>query len=205
MSEPIALASVGLHSAAALPADQAGEVSASYGLDGFPFAAVVGALFVIVLLRAQGTYWLGRGIAAGTVRSPLGRRLGARLSGPGFGRAVALLHRWGPVAVTLSFFTVGVQTMINGAAGLTRMPYLRYTLAMIPGCVAWAFIYATVGLTAFYAAVTAAAGSPWALLAVAGVAAGAVWAVRRRRRARSAPGASDDGTLTDAEALPSAR
>jgi membrane protein DedA with SNARE-associated domain len=180
------MASPGFLPAGPLPADQAGEVVAAYGLDGFPFAGVVGVLFVIVLFRAQGTYWLGRGIAAGSIRSPLGRRLAARLSGPGLGRAVALLHRWGPIAVTLSFFTVGVQTMVNGAAGLTRMPFLRYTLAMVPGCVAWAFIYATVGLTAFYAAVSAAAGSPWALLAVVGAAAGAVWAARRRRAARTA-------------------
>lgn len=201
----IPIASTGLPTAGALPADQAGEVAAAYGLDGFPFAGVVGFLFVIVFLRAQGTYWLGRGIAAGSIRSPLGRRLGARLSGPGLGRAVALLHRWGPIAVTLSFFTVGVQTMVNGAAGLTRMPFLRYTIAMIPGCVAWAFIYATVGLTAFYAAVSAAAGSPWALLAVVGAAAGAVWAVRRRRAARRAMAGSDAATTDGVETIATAR
>jgi membrane protein DedA with SNARE-associated domain len=201
----VSSASPGFLPAGTLPADQAGEVVAAYGLDGFPFAGVVGVLFVIVLLRAQGTYWLGRGIAAGSVRSPLGRRLGARLSGPGLGRAVALLHRWGPIAVTLSFFTVGLQTMVNGAAGLTRMPFLRYTLAMVPGCVAWAFIYATVGLTAFYAAVSAAAGSPWALLAVVGAAAGVVWAVRRRRAARRAVATAGAAPTEGAETVATAR
>lgn len=167
----------------AQPMDEAGQVVEAYGLGGFPFGVVVVGLFVIVFLRAQATYWLGRGVAAGTIRSGAGRRLASRLSGPGLGRALAYLHRWGPLAVTLSFLTVGVQTMINGAAGLTRMPFLRYTLAMIPGCVMWAFIYATVGLTAFYAAVGAAAGSWWGV-ALLGVAVAVVVAlvVRRRRR-----------------------
>jgi membrane protein DedA with SNARE-associated domain len=159
----------------------------AYGLDGYPFAIVVVALFAIVLVRAQATYWLGRGLAEGTVRAGWARRLGQRLSGPGMDRAVRLLRRWGPVAVTLSFFTVGIQTMVNAAAGLTRMPYARYTAAMVPGAVAWAFIYATVGLTAFYAALAAAAGSPWALLALAGAAAGVVVVVRVHRRRRPRP------------------
>ncbi len=197
--------SPGFLPAGALPADQAGDVVTAYGLDGFPFAGVVGVLFVIVFLRAQGTYWLGRGIAAGSIRSSLGSRLGARLSGPGLGRAVALLHRWGPIAVTLSFFTVGVQTMVNGAAGLTRMPFLRYAIAMVPGCVAWAFIYATVGLTAFYAAVSAAAGSPWALLAVVGAATGTVWAVRRRRAARGAVAAGGAAPTEGVDTIATAR
>lgn len=171
-------------SRASLPLDEAGDVAAAYGLGGFPFAGVVTALFFIVLFRAQGTYWLGRGIAAGTIRTPLGRRLGSRLSGPGLARAVGYLNRFGPIAVTLSFLTIGIQTMINGAAGLTRMAWPRYTLAMIPGCVAWAFIYATVGMTAFYAAVAAAAGSPWGLVAVAaGVVTIALVMIGRRRRA----------------------
>ncbi len=174
------------------PFDQAGDVAAAYGLDGFPFAGVVVALFFIVVARAQGTYWLGRGLAAGTLRTSFARRAGEHLSGPGMSRALRLLHRWGAIAVTLSFLTVGVQTMVNGGAGLTRMPYARYTIAMIPGAVAWAFIYATVGLTAFYAAVQAAAGTPWAVaLAVVGLAAGVIAVVRwRRRRYASAVGSS---------------
>jgi membrane protein DedA with SNARE-associated domain len=160
-------------------ADAAGDVVAAYGLGNFPFGAVVALLFVIVLARAQGTYWLGRGIAAGTVRAGFLDRLGGRLVGPRMATATASLVRWGPLAVTLSFLTVGLQTMINAAAGLTRMPYLRYTLAMVPGCAVWAFIYATIGMTAFYAGVAAAAGSGWGLLAVALV------LVLRRRRAGS--------------------
>lgn len=165
------------------PFDAAGDVVSAYRLDGFPFAIVVVGLFAVVFLRAQLTYWLGRGLAAGTIKAGLADPLNRRLATPAFARAVRLLHRWGPFAVTLCFLTIGIQTMVNLAAGLGRMPLLRYTLAMIPGCVAWAFIYATVGLTAFYAGVAAAAGSPWAVAAIAGVLLGAVLlAVRRRRR-----------------------
>ncbi len=161
------------------------SVVAAYGLDGFPFPLVVLALFVIVLCRAQGTYWVGRGVAAGVTRSERVRRLS---EGPAMVRAIALLHRWGPIAVTLSFFTVGLQTVVNAAAGLVRMPWLRYTLFMLPGCVAWALIYATVGLGVFLAVVAAAAGSPWGVAGVVAIlAAIAVLVVlRRRSRARDA-------------------
>lgn len=163
-----------------LPADE--EVLAAYGLDGFPFAWAVVALFVIVFCRAQGTYWLGRAVAAGARRTRW-HRLEQHAA---MVRATALLHRFGPVAVTLSFFTVGVQTAVNGAAGLIRMPWLRYTLFMIPGAVAWAFIYATVGLAAFLAVVGAASGHWWPLIVLVVLLAGAAGFVVRRRRARAA-------------------
>ncbi len=170
-----------------LPFDEAGDVVSAYRLDGSPFAIVVVGLFVIVLLRAQATYWLGRGLAAGTIKAGFADALRRRLTSPAFARAVRLLHRWGPFAVTLCFLTIGVQTMVNLAAGLGRMPFGRYTLAMVPGCAAWAFIYATVGLTAFYSAVAAAAGSPWAIAVIAAlILAAAPLAVRLhpRRAAR---------------------
>ena len=177
------------------------DVPAVLGLDGLTFPALVAALFVIVLFRAQGTYWLGRAVTASAVRLRRGREQDhdpvrsptwwtrvvfavERWSyGPGGRRAVALVHRWGPLAVTLSFFTVGIQTAVNAAAGLTRMAYGRYLLAMVPGCVAWALIYATVGFAAFYGAVALAARSPWALgAAIAGLLAGLAWLAARRRR-----------------------
>ncbi|QTE28467.1 DedA family protein [Pengzhenrongella sicca] len=175
------------------------DVPAVLGLDRLTFPALVAALFVIVLLRAQATYWLGRAVRSSTVRlgrghPPTGwwgrvvmaverwsRSAGGR-------RALALVRRWGALAVTLSFFTVGVQTAVNAAAGLSRMPFARYLLAMAPGCLAWALIYATVGFAAFYGAVALAAGSPWALAGAAALLAAGVaaLAVRRRRRVGSA-------------------
>jgi membrane protein DedA with SNARE-associated domain len=148
--------------------------------EGKPFAVTVAVLFCIVLLRAQATYWLGRGVRAGVLHS----RLAAKVTGPKTTRATVALQRWGPPLVTVSFLTVGVQTVVNAGAGLIRMPFLRYTIAMVIGCLAWALIFATVGIAAVEASIALAARSPWALAGVvvlAVVIVGAVITVRRRR------------------------
>jgi membrane protein DedA with SNARE-associated domain len=155
--------------------------------EGMPFGIAVAALFVIVLLRAQATYWIGRGVIAGALRT----RFADRLSGPRTTRAIALLNRYGPPVVTVSFLTVGFQTVANAAAGLIRMPWIRYSIAMVIGCVMWALIYATVGFAAFDAAMALAAHSPWLLAAVVAAIAVALVLVivARRRRRRAADGA----------------
>ncbi|MDN5727735.1 MAG: VTT domain-containing protein, partial [Propionibacteriales bacterium] len=104
-------------------------------------------LFVIVMLRANGTYWLGRAARAGADRT----RARALLSGKGYQRAERLVNRFGAPAVTICFVTIGVQTMINAAAGATRMSLRRYLPAVILGSVIWAMIYATVGFVTFEA------------------------------------------------------
>lgn len=103
-------------------------------------------------------------------------------------RGLALVHRFGPFGVTLAYLTVGVQTAVFVGAGLLRMPYPRFLAASVPGSVAWAFVWGTVGLGAVWAAVRLATASPWGLAAVlAAVAALVTWAVlRRRTRARAA-------------------
>ena len=53
--------------------------------------------------------------------------------------------------VTLSFLTVGIQTLVNLAAGVLRMPLRRYLPALIVGAIIWAFLYATVGFASFAA------------------------------------------------------
>lgn len=148
-------------------------------LEGKPFAITFSVLFAVVLLRAQATYWLGRGVTAGVLHTPLA----TRLNGPRTTRAIESLNRWGPPLVTVSFLTIGFQTVVNAAAGLIRMPWVRYTIAMLIGCVAWAAIYATVGIAAVEAMLALAARSPWALVAVAVVIAGMmVTAVMLKRR-----------------------
>jgi len=127
-----------------------------------PFAWAFLILFVIVMLRSNGTYWAGRGIAAGGRKTTMEKYLDS----PAFLRAEKVIARWGAPAVSVSFLTIGVQTAINMAAGLGRMPLRRYIPATIIGSIAWACIYATIGLAAFDAAVAAAAGSPLALLAL---------------------------------------
>src|SRR5699024_2363610 len=75
----------------------------------------------------------------------------AFLESPGVTRASELINRWGAPVVALSFLTVGFQTAANAAAGLTGMPARRYLPALAIGGLAWALIYATVGLVAFMA------------------------------------------------------
>jgi len=125
-----------------------------------PFIWAFGILFVIVMLRSNGTYWAGRGLAAGGRKTKMKKYLDSAA----VQRAEKIIARWGAPAVSVSFLTIGVQTAINMSAGLGRMPLRRYIPATVIGSIAWAAIYATIGLAAFDAAVAAAAGSPWALL-----------------------------------------
>ena len=112
-----------------------------------PLAVVVLALFVIVMLRANGTYWLGRALAAGARRSRWEKVLESRHYATG----ARWLNRWGAPAVSLSFLTIGIQTMVNLAAGVAQMPLRRYLPAVIVGCVMWAFLYGTVGFIGWVA------------------------------------------------------
>ncbi len=112
-----------------------------------PYLVVVGALFIIVMLRANATYWLGRAIVAGTGRSRFSRVLDSRA----YALGVRWINRWGAPAVAVSFLTVGIQTMVNLAAGVARMPMRRYLPSVTVGCVMWAFLYGTVGFAGFLA------------------------------------------------------
>lgn len=125
-----------------------------------PFVWAFLILFVVAMLRSNATYWAGRGLAAGGRRTTMGKRMDS----PAVLRAEKVIARWGAPAVSASFLTVGVQTAINMSAGLCRMPLRRYIPATVVGSIAWAGIYATIGLAAFDAALAAAAGSPPALL-----------------------------------------
>lgn len=181
------------------------EVVRAYGLDGLPLGLVLLVLFVAVLARSHATYWAGRAVSRGARyegthrHGPLfWQRTVDRLAGvagtPLARTGIALVHRWGPLAVTAGYLTVGVQTAVFAAAGLLRMPYLRFTVASLPGSAAWAAVWGTVGLGAVWGAVALAAGSPWgvaALLAVAAVVALVV--VRGRRRRAAADDAASAG------------
>lgn len=149
-----------------------------------PFPLLYGFLLVVVFLRAQATYWVGRAVAAGTLRS----RWAAHVDGPRTRRAIASIDRWGLPIIPFSFLTIGFQTAVNAGAGLIRMRWARYTLAMVPGCLMWAAVYALGGLAAFQAAASLAARSPWALATtvalIAALVGGLVLRVRRRREQR---------------------
>lgn len=151
-----------------------------------PFGVALAALFAIVMIRVNVTYWIGRGAVAGFAHT----RFGGSLERPKAARAQALIQRWGPYAVVLSFLTIGLQTAINLAAGAARMPLRRYLPAAVAGSVIWALLYATIGLAALEAWLAVAAASPiGAAVGVAALVAVVVWVVvfqRRRAKAKSA-------------------
>ncbi|MFI6416155.1 DedA family protein [Streptomyces sp. NPDC050842] len=105
-------------------------------------AVTAGALYVIILLRAGGTFAVGWLAAAGARRS----RFAGRISSEKFRRAERAIQRWGAPVVAASFLTVGFQTAANFLAGSMRMPLPRYLPALFVGGAAWALIYATAGL-----------------------------------------------------------
>ncbi|MFF9016696.1 DedA family protein [Streptomyces sp. NPDC014870] len=149
-------------------------------------ALTAGALYVIVLLRAGGTFAVGWLAGAGARRS----RFAERISSARFQRAERAIQRWGAPVVAVSFLTVGFQTAVNFLAGTMRMPLTRYLPALFIGGAAWALIYATAGIGVLevvgrlFAERTALGVSAVAaLLAVCGV------VVYRRRNAASSAAA----------------
>ncbi|PYG01651.1 membrane protein DedA, SNARE-associated domain [Georgenia satyanarayanai] len=159
-------------------------------LTGWPFALVFAFLFSGAMLRGQGIYWLGRLATVQALRHTHpteGWRLRTHraLSGQGAQRGVELVRRWGLVAVPVAYLTVGVQSMVMAGAGILQVPWPRFTLAQVPGALAWAAIYSTVGFAVWTAALAAAAGSPAGIAVIVALAAAVVGAVvvhRRRRR-----------------------
>jgi membrane protein DedA with SNARE-associated domain len=116
---------------------------------------------------------------------------------------VEIVNRWGAPVVALSFLTVGFQTAANFAAGLTRMPWHRYLPALVIGGLAWAIIYATVGLAAVVGWLELFLRNPVvACLLLVLVVALVVGLVLRRRRARARAGADGGiGDRTDADGV----
>jgi membrane protein DedA with SNARE-associated domain len=159
----------------------------------------VATLFVIVLLRAGATYAIGRAAHAGAGRT----RLRRRLSSPRFARVEQLIGRYGAPVVACSFLTVGFQTVANLAAGLARMPLRRYLPALALGGLAWAVLYAGVGLLGLAALRRLWAWSPVAtsiaVLVLAALAAAYV-GVQRRRGRRAAAAAESDSVRNRARA-----
>ncbi|KQY24775.1 hypothetical protein ASD16_04570 [Cellulomonas sp. Root485] len=170
----------------------------AYHLGSVPLGVAVAGLFVIVMARSHGTYWAGRGVVRGAqaVDEKEGapgwwhasvRRLETWTDKQSAQRGLDLVRRWGPIAVTLAYLTVGLQTAIFAAAGLVKMPYLRFAIASVPGALVWAVVWATIGFGAVWGAISLFATSPWALAgAVLLVLVGVAVVVRRRLLRRAA-------------------
>ena len=123
----------------------------------FPIAVTWLILFGIILARAGGTFLLGRLARRGFRKI---ERIDTIMSGPKYRKAEAMIERWGAPVIVVSFLTVGVQTVLNLAAGTTGMSYRRYIPALAVGGSLWALIYSTVGLIGFKALATAYSAEP---------------------------------------------
>ncbi|WP_114559293.1 DedA family protein [Desertihabitans aurantiacus] len=149
---------------------------------GWPFPATAAALFLVALLRAGATHVLGRALRRGAEHS----RLARLLERPGYQRAEQLVDRWGAPAVALSFLTVGLQTLVNLASGVTRMSWWRYLPGLVVGAVLWGLLYAGVGFAGFAAFVELWRRSPVLAVGVLVVLAVALALLLVRRRTRPA-------------------
>ena len=71
---------------------------------------------------------------------------------------ILAIQKMGWPIIPLSFLTVGFQTAVQFGAGLTNWSWYKYTLAAIPGYLAWGFIYASGGLSLFRSLVQGSIG-----------------------------------------------
>lgn len=159
-------------------------------LQSWPFLAVYAFMLFGALCRGQAVYWIARSITEQTLRHSAptrGWRARAHewLQGAGTAKGIETLRRWGLPAVTLCQLTVGFQTMVLAAAGVLRITWWKYTAAQIPGSLAWALIYSTIGFAAWGVIIAAFAGSPMGLIVLLGVLALVAAFVVYRRRART--------------------
>ncbi|WP_168583530.1 DedA family protein [Gephyromycinifex aptenodytis] len=167
--------------------------------DGWPFWLIFTFLFFGGMARGQCIYWAARIVTERSLRrvrprTGWGARVAEWLDGAGVDAGAQTIRRWGIAAIPLCYLTVGLQTLVMAAAGVLRINAGAFALAQVPGALAWAAIYSTIGWAVWEAALIAAAGSPWGLVALLGVAALLALLLWRRRRARRCeqPGAIGD-------------
>lgn len=150
-------------------------------------------LFAGAMLRGQAIYWLARLVtdrvlATGEPGPGWRLRVYLWLHSDGVTRGRAALARWGWPLVPFAYLTVGFQSLVMAAAGMVRMPLLTFTLAQVPGSIAWALIYSTVGFAFWGAFFAALQGNPiWLVLLVAALVLVVVVVRQRRRRAAARP------------------
>lgn len=166
-------------------------------LEGQPFWVVYVTLLVVIMLRAPATHLLGRGVGAGVNRGRLGERLGPKLEA-----AKARIDHYGAPVVTLSFFTVGMQTAIHFASGAVRMRFPTYIAATFIGGLIWAGLWGTVisGLVGGWLVLFL--NSPWTAVGVVVAAIAAVTVLVLRGRRKRNKGERDGGATDDEEKAP---
>ena len=101
-------------------------------------------------------------------------------------------EHYGDVTVFFSRLLPIVRTFISLPAGVARMPFWRFTILTLAGCIPWVFMLAFIGKQA---------GSRWEdwkqhlhyvdYAVVAGIVLGIVWLILRYRRRRASASAVD--------------
>jgi membrane-associated protein len=142
-------------------------------------------MLVVVLAAIVGPlvgYEIGRHLGGRLLARPRLRRVAG-----GVGRAQAVLHRRGAVAVFFGRFIAVLRAMMPAVAGTTRLPYRTFLVYNALSAVLWGVGYCLLGYAAgsAYAAIERTVGTGVAI-AIAAVVLGAVvfWLVRRHRRDR---------------------
>ena len=156
-----------------------------------PFPLVFLTLTLLVASRSNLVYGIGRYGRRVTIsgREPSGgfrRRAWQWANAKRTQRAMDNIKKRGWIVISLAYLTIGIQTVVNVAAGVVGLSWPKYNLAAFPGWLAWALIYSTVGFAVWNAAVAAAAGSPagiavFCVLALA-AAAGCILSRRKKKR-----------------------
>jgi len=157
-------------------------------LASLPYWLLLTVLSLGAMARGQLVYWIGRVATEQTLRRthPAGgwrERAHRWLSDGGADAGIVVIRRWGLIAIPFSYVTIGLQSMIQAGAGVLRIPWWKYTLAQIPGALAWGAIYASFGFFAWSLIGQAAAGNPAAAIALAALAVvliGGLVLIRRR-------------------------
>ena len=181
----------------------------------FPFWGAWVFMFILGTLRGQGTYWIGRG--ASSAATHIGSdndtqskwaKIKAWLNSDKTKTGRTLIHKAGVVAVPLSYLTVGLQTAVLAGAGLVRIQWWKFTLAQIPGAMAWATIYSGVGLAGWSAIMALFTGNgavtAFVLVIIAAVVIAAIWFISKSIRNKSshqtsAASADMDGAIDSKE------
>lgn len=153
-----------------------------------PFPLVFLTLTLLVASRSNLVYGIGRYGRRVTIsgREPSGgfrRRAWQWANAKRTQRAMDNIKKRGWIVISLAYLTIGIQTVVNVAAGVVGLSWPKYNLAAFPGWLAWALIYSTVGFAVWNAAVAAAAGSPAGIAVFCALAlAAAIGCILSRRR-----------------------
>jgi membrane protein DedA with SNARE-associated domain len=112
-------------------------------------------LFIVVFFRAQLTFWLGKFVHKGILKSGFGKKRSREQENKA---GISAIQKYGWPVIPLSFLTVGFQSVVQIGAGLLDWKWTKYTLAALPGYLAWGFIYAVGGLALFKSISTGSIG-----------------------------------------------